>query len=52
MYNFNETIFVSKNVGKSQNCIYQMHYKKTAIIVGIFVTSRLVKHFCCGHNVH
>ena len=29
----------------------QVHNKKTASIVGIFATSRLVTHFCSGHNV-
>ena len=28
-----------------------MFYQKTANIVAIFPTSRLVTHFCCGHNV-
>ena len=28
-----------------------MHYKKTANMVGIFATSRLVTHFFCGYNV-
>ena len=28
-----------------------MHYKKTANILGIFATSRLVTNFWCGQNV-
>ena len=40
-----------KKLEKLQTAFNQMHYKKIAKIVGIFATSCLVMHFCCGHNV-
>ena len=45
-----KTIFVNKKK-LLQSVPNQMHCKKTANILSIFATSRLVTHFCCGHNV-
>ena len=52
MSNLNENfICILKKLLSSQTAFNQIHYKKTANIVGIFATSRLVMHFSCGHNL-
>ena len=58
IYNLNENYFRKQIKRKSHKAVLnQVHYKKTANIVGIFATSRLVTffclitYFCCRHNV-